>query len=261
MSLLRSARNMPWPSGVIPGNSSDSPTASSTSSTRMKRISLPGSRINRSTRSGTSTRALISDPSSRRNSTTMATARLGMNGNGCAGSIAIGVMTGSRRSINSCRSQERSSSVKASWPTMEIPSACRRFCKICPASLLSMNEPAGDLGDSIQLLLRGQVRLRSSPEPAGRQFLEAGDSHHVEFIEVAVGNRKEPNPLEERMARIAGLFENAFVEGEPRQLAIDVSLRRGGATIVRSGGRWSTANSAICALQSICSLGPMLPCQ
>ena len=63
MSLFCNARKMPWPSGVIPGNSSDSPTASSTSSTRMKRISVPGTRTNRSTRSGISTKALISDPS------------------------------------------------------------------------------------------------------------------------------------------------------------------------------------------------------
>src|SRR5262249_26993415 len=58
-----------------------------------------------------------------------------------------------------------------------------------------------------------------------RQFLEGGNPHHVELVEVAVGDRQELHPLEQRVSRIARLLEDAFIESEPGQLAIDVPLR------------------------------------
>ena len=61
-------------------------------------------------------------------------------------------------------------------------------------------------------------------DTAGRQFLQAGDPDHVEFVEVAVGDRQKPHPFEQRVSRIPRLFEHALVEREPGQLAIDVAL-------------------------------------
>ena len=62
-----------------------------TSSTRTKRISGPGTRMNRSISDGTGTRASSSAPSSSFTSLIVRLKpRLGRKGNGWAGSIAIG---------------------------------------------------------------------------------------------------------------------------------------------------------------------------
>src|SRR5215813_15001318 len=75
-----------------------------------------------------------------------------------------------------------------------------------------------------KLLLRRQPIFALNGDVAGRQFIQTGDTHHVEFVEIAVGDRQEPHPLEERMAWITGFFENPLVEGKPGQLTIDVAL-------------------------------------
>src|SRR4030095_16059193 len=54
--------------------------------------------------------------------------------------------------------------------------------------------------------------------------LEAGDAHHIELIEVVRRDRQKAQPLEQRMRRVLGLAEHAFVEREPRQLAVDEAL-------------------------------------
>ena len=98
--------------------------------------------------------------------------------------------------------------------------------QIGPAALLPLNQPCGDFGDRGQLLVRGQSVLALHRNAARSQFLEGGDPHHVELVEVAVGDRQESHPLEQRMARIARLLEHPFVEGEPGQLTVDISLPR-----------------------------------
>jgi hypothetical protein len=98
---------------------------------------------------------------------------------------------------------------------MEMRFGAQAFLQIGPAALLSLNQLCGDLGDRGQLLLRGQSVVARYRNAARRQFLEGGDPHHVELVEVAVGNRQEPHPLEQRMGRIACLLEDTFVEGEP----------------------------------------------
>src|SRR5580692_2107831 len=97
--------------------------------------------------------------------------------------------------------------------------------QIGPAALLSLDKACGNLGDRGQLLLGGQSVVALYRKAARRQFLEGGDPHHVELVEVAVGDRQEPHSLEQWVARIARLLEDPLVESEPGQLAIDVSLR------------------------------------
>lgn len=96
--------------------------------------------------------------------------------------------------------------------------------QIGPTSLLSLDETSGDLRDSAQLLAWGQAIVALHVHTACRQFLQSGDAHHIEFIEVAVGDRQKPHPLQKRMPRIARLFQHTLVEGEPRQLTVDVVL-------------------------------------
>ena len=54
---------------------------------------------------------------------------------------------------------------------------------------------------------------------------QAGDPHHEEFVEVVGRDRQEAHPLQQRVMLIGGLFQDAAVEVQPGQLAIDEALR------------------------------------
>jgi hypothetical protein len=57
--------------------------------------------------------------------------------------------------------------------------------------------------------------------------LEPGDAHHEELVEVRAHDGEELHSLEQRDGRIQRLFENAPIELEPRELAVD-----------QAGGLW-----------------------
>jgi hypothetical protein len=63
--------------------------------------------------------------------------------------------------------------------------------------------------------------------------LEAGDADLEELVEVRGADGQEPEPFEQGIRRVACLFEDALVEIEPAQLAVDEvagfeGVRRGG---------------------------------
>ena len=49
-------------------------------------------------------------------------------------------------------------------------------------------------------------------------------SHHEKLIEIVGRNGKEPQAFKQRVRDVARLFQNALIELEPGQLAINVSL-------------------------------------
>ena len=99
--------------------------------------------------------------------------------------------------------------------------------QVAPTHLLVDGETGYGLVDAAQLLGRGQA-VRTAGEDAGAHLaLEAGDTHHEEFVEIVGGNRQEPHPLQQRMIEIARLLEHATVEMEPGQFAVDESVRPG----------------------------------
>jgi hypothetical protein len=51
---------------------------------------------------------------------------------------------------------------------------------------------------------------------------QAGKAHHVEFVEVVGGDGQEFHALEQRMRVVACLCEDAAVEPQPAQLAIEI---------------------------------------
>ena len=95
-----------------------------------------------------------------------------------------------------------------------------------PAALLAVYEPIANGGDRRELLPGAQTVVARHRNILPRQFFEAGDPHHVEFVEVAVGDRQEAKPFEQRMRRIGRLVEDAFIEREPGQFTVDVSVLR-----------------------------------
>ena len=135
---------------------------------------------------------------------------------------------------------------------------CAQGCRIAEA--LERDEPDLALGQSRQQIASGQIvegdhelvaslshglqlqRRRESRQIDGcvglcQRLLEAGHTNHEELVEVRRGDGDKLDALEQRRARVGGLLEDALIECEPRQLAIDEqragNLRRHG--VVRAG--------------------------
>jgi hypothetical protein len=110
--------------------------------------------------------------------------------------------------------------VSASWPRISVHTLCWLSASISASA-----------DDRVELLGR-----RQPVDRAGLDLLEllphqAGDADHEELVEVRTRDREEAQPLEQRMRGIARLLHHAAVEGEPAQLAIEVTyaiLRRFG---------------------------------
>ena len=64
--------------------------------------------------------------------------------------------------------------------------------------------------------------------PARTCARKTGDPHHEKFVEVVCRYRQEPQALEQRMTAVGGFFENAAIEIQPRQFAIDEAFRARG---------------------------------
>ena len=72
-------------------------------------------------------------------------------------------------------------------------------------------------------LLGGRPAVRRQRRRSGVHLLaQAGDADLEELVEVAGEDRQELDPLEQRVALVAGLEQDARVELEPRQLAVEV---------------------------------------
>jgi len=90
-----------------------------------------------------------------------------------------------------------------------------------PHLLLIADQPPGHLLHVADLLLRRQPVVADRGHARRDHALQAGHAHHVELVEVRRGNRKKAEPLQKRMTRILCFFEDAPVEGQPRQFAVD----------------------------------------
>ena len=121
-----------------------------------------------------------------------------------------------------------------------------------------MDAGLGEVGTDIgphALLIVGQRlglgrdggELLAGREPVGGARLDllellahqAGDADHEELVEVRARDRQEAQPLEQRMGGVARLFHHPPVEGEPAQLAIEVTCG-----IIRRFGHQGPFNGA-----------------
>jgi hypothetical protein len=193
---------------------------------------------NRCTWLGTGTRAYRCLSSAmRRSFSARQKPRFGMNGNGWAGSMASGVSTGNIRvrKISSARSR--------SGPTMSLASSSLRPSPhssartLAPDPLLLGHQLGGRGVDPRQLLARRQPVLADHPHALAHLALQAGHADHVEFVEVVGADRQEPQPLQQRVARIGALLQHPLVEGQPRGLAVEEPLRRAQQLVVQPQAR------------------------
>ena len=150
--------------------------------------------------------------------------RLGMNGNGCAGSIACGVRSGKICSRKYWSSQASAFSSSGSCPmTMtSSPASASRSSRQTSSWLATSRSASSSIAVSCW---RGGHAVGGAFLDAQRLVrLQAGDADHEEFVEVAGRDRQEAQPLEQRMMRVARFLQHAPVEGQPAQLAIEIAL-------------------------------------
>ena len=81
----------------------------------------------------------------------------------------------------------------------------------------------------VELFLGGPAVGRAGDLARLDLLLQAGDADLEELVEVAGEDGQELDPLEQRVALVARLVQDARVELEPRQLAVDVRERDLGA--------------------------------
>ena len=125
---------------------------------------------------------------------------LGMNGNGCAGSIACGVSTGKICSRN-CLSSQVSASSSSGRPRRRA-GHIELGLQLRPDLMLARHQPVGLGDDRGKLLSDGQPIDRALLDAERLMGLEAGDPHHEEFVEALA--EIEEAELEQRGGVVAG---------------------------------------------------------
>ena len=103
---------------------------------------------------------------------------------------------------------------------------CR--AQFAPLCLLVFDQEHDGLGDAAKLL-GGCQPLGALLGYAGAQLgTKAGHAHHEEFVKVVRRNRKELEPLKQRVSTVGGFLQHAAVEVKPGQLTVDETIRTGG---------------------------------
>ncbi len=97
--------------------------------------------------------------------------------------------------------------------------------QFAPLRLLIFDQDRDGLGNADELL-GGRQPFRAFGVDAFAQLrAKAGHAHHEEFVEVIGGDRQEFQPLEQRIVRVGRFLQHAAVEIQPRQLAVDETIR------------------------------------
>ena len=111
-----------------------------------------------------------------------------------------------------------------------------------PLPLGPAEQLAGPLANRDELLDR-RAAVRGQLADAGVGLLvELGDAHLVELVEVRREDREELHPLEERERLVLGELQDAGVEIQPRQVAVEHAdggrfLRFHGFSVAGDGAR------------------------
>ncbi len=108
----------------------------------------------------------------------------------------------------------------------DLEAGFRQFrAQLAPAGLLVGDETGSKPIDGPQLLRRRQAVLRDRLHAGLHLPVHAGDAHHVELVEIGGRDRQEAQALQQRVALVGGLLENAPVELQPGELAVVEAIR------------------------------------
>ena len=105
---------------------------------------------------------------------------------------------------------------------------CHLGLERVPAGLLIADQDGGEAIDLGELLSGRQAVLARLHDPGVDLSIEARGSHHVEFIEVGRGYGQKAQALEQRVAEVVRLLQDAAIELQPGQLAIEIARRTSG---------------------------------
>jgi hypothetical protein len=84
-----------------------------------------------------------------------------------------------------------------------------------PVLGLGLHQLGGGGVDLGQLIVGRQAVLADHPHALAHLPLQAGEAHHVEFVEVVGRDRQEAQPLHQRMARVLALLHHPAIERQP----------------------------------------------
>lgn len=99
---------------------------------------------------------------------------------------------------------------------------CR--AQVVPAALHVLRHGLGDVIDLLELFAGGEAVIAGIVQTGLNLRLQARDADHEEFFLVRGGDRKEAYPFQQGVCGIAGLRQDAGVEGEHRKLAVQEAL-------------------------------------
>jgi hypothetical protein len=164
--------------------------------------------------------------------------RLGMNGNGCAGSIDSGVSTGKIACSKSISPASCFSSLaQRIGVTIRMSSLARYCCSTASEACCSICRLSTSAG-AVRAVRPGCGRPGCfSNDALAHLAFEAGDAHHEELVEIGGRDRQEADALQQRMIEVQRFLENAPVELQPGKFAVDEPLGTGSATL-RAAERW-----------------------
>ena len=109
-----------------------------------------------------------------------------------------------------------------------------RRAQLAPLRLLILDQNRHGLGNADQLLGGGQALRTSGVDAFSHLRAEAGDAHHKKFVEIVGGDRQELQSLKQRVLAVGQFFKDAAVEVQPRQFAVNETIRTGGE--IRTAG-------------------------
>ena len=99
------------------------------------------------------------------------------------------------------------------------------FAQFAPTPLLIRSEAAHFFADHLQLFGGAPAILRNDSHSLPHLAAQARHTHHEEFIEIVGGDRQEAELFKQWMVAIARFFQDAAIELQPRQFAIDETVR------------------------------------
>ena len=185
-----------------------------TVSSLMKRIGslaspLLGKRMKRSSCGGIGMSACmaLSEPS-RTSSSPRVKPKFAMNGNGWAGSTAIGVSTGKIWS-RKCASSHSPLMIGKLVGAQHVDAGFgKQRLERDPVFLLLRGQLGDRAVDAVELLGRREAVLARRLDAGDDLAAQTRHAHHVELVEIRGGDRQEAQALEQRMALVLGLLQH-----------------------------------------------------